>query len=147
MTPLHLRTSNQIIRKPQRKLPLNRTGTHAVTTDDPNTLNTNVPKYQDGHGISGDQCILTIMTGTLGAAVTLTLWVWFEVGGGTDKPGFWVKLGANSTQYSKSYDSKSIDGWNLPEKTIYYIQGSANVDDVWVDGDEIASRRRTNGQA
>jgi hypothetical protein len=88
------------------------------------------------------------MIGALGSAVTITVWAWFEVGGldnASHYPGFWVRLGAGSSQYSKSFDSKTIDGFSLPEKTIYYLQGSANVTDAWVDGLEEPHRARAGG--
>lgn len=124
---LHIRTSNQIVRGLNRKLPKTRTGSKAITTEDPNTLNTNRPMKMDAHGIAGTQCLVTLALGALGAAVTITIWVW------DDLAAMWLHLGADSTEYTKSFDSKTISGFNIAEKRNFYLQGSAAVDDAWVD--------------
>ncbi len=141
---LHIRTSDQIIRTMHRKLAADRdngsAGLTAINTSDPNTLNTNRPSPKDAHGISGSQCMVSLAIGALGASsVTITVWLW-------DKTvGFWLKLGADSTQYSKSFDAKSVDGFGIPEKQYFYLQGSDNVDDAWVDAQKTNFQQQADG--
>jgi hypothetical protein len=126
---MSIRTSNQIARMCGRALPETRGASNdqAIGTDDPNTLTDEFANERAAHGRSGQNCIASLEVGTLGAPVTITLWL-YSPGSKT-----WTKAGANSTQYSKSFDSKSMDGWNVPENTLLYFQGSDEIENAWVD--------------
>jgi hypothetical protein len=135
MVQAHIRTSNQVIRSTLRALPDRGSG-HRITTSDPNTLNSNVPRVSDAHGVAGNSCLACLMIGTVGAAVTITIWMWMGSGGDLQKkngPGKWIKLGADSTEYSKQFDANTVTGFTLPEGAYIYLQGSANVDEAYVD--------------
>jgi hypothetical protein len=141
MVQAHIRTSNQVIRPCLRELPDRGSG-HVITTSDPNTLNSNVPKYTDGHGVAGSMCLASVCIGTVGAAVTITVWMWMGAGGDSAKaygPGKWIKLGADSTEYSKQFDANTVTGFTLPEGAFIYLQGSADVDEAYVDFEAIAA--------
>lgn len=129
-----MRVANQVIRGVTRALPKNRGAgdDKAIGTDDPNTLTGEFKGRLAAHGISGKESLMvTLAVGTLGAAVNITVWAWFDI------MQSWVKLGANSTANTKEFSEFSIDGIAVPESTPFYFQGDAEVEDAWVDHEDI----------
>lgn len=131
------RVSNQIVRRCNRQLrqTYGAGGNKCIGTDDPNTLTGAKVGRLAAHGITGKQCVLTVEMGTLGAPVAITLWLWSPI------QASWVRAGAASTIYTKTFDSKTIDGWSVPEDTPFYLQGGAEVTLAYTDSNDIAEYR------
>lgn len=127
-----MRVSNQIIHNVKRALPRRFSAggafggtTHAIGTTSPGTRGLEIAM-----GLSGNDGIVTICPDT---AADITAYIWNPI------RKLWVLLGANSTQYTKTFEANGIDGFNLPEGTPFFLKASAVVVDCDTDATQFSS--------
>lgn len=93
-------------------------GLNALGTDDPNTLNGNVPMSRDAMGIVGQTCTVSFLQAS-GAQMTVTGWMWNEI------RKKWVKGGPLASVYTLTVDEDAVATMTFPDGALVYFQGSA----------------------
>lgn len=120
-----IRTKNLIIHTLTRKLPLVfDTATHAINTTSPNSLG----GIEVAMGIAGQDGMVTIaIDAASGGNRALSAWTYSALA------AQWLKLGASSSSYQKTFESGTIDGFVIPEKAAFFVTSDVAIVNAWTD--------------
>jgi hypothetical protein len=89
----------------------------ALPTAPPSPIN---GSWNQAHGqVGSDDCVLTVALDNSVAQTTLINCLWWS-----SKANQWMKAGANSGVYSKSFEAGGADVFVLPEGVAYYLYGA-----------------------
>lgn len=107
----------------------------ALSTADPNTLNSNLPNKKDATGISGQECIISFEHDYVSSDPTITCWLWSEIMNQFNPAYGWVKANEDAAGNSKTVPGKTLCSFTIPESTPFYLQASTTgIRNVWIAG-------------
>lgn len=122
--------STDLQRNPARRLLKNfSSGTKAVGTASPNTLNSNLPSLKDAMGVTGTRGILSMILSTGG---DVSLYLWNAHYNRINPAKGWVLVAESAALNTKTTVADAILSFKCDHNTPYFIQSSATSDECLV---------------
>lgn len=122
--------STDLQRNPTRRLKKNFvTGTKAVDTANPNTLNSNLPSLKDAMGVTGTNGILSMI---LSVAGSVTLYVWNAHYNRINPAKGWVLVAESVALNTKATLADAILSFKVDKRIPYFIVSDTASDECLV---------------
>lgn len=95
----------------------------ALSTSNPNTLNTNLPNEQDAIGLTPSSGIVSFMHD--GASADFSIWVWCERFNKFTAAQGWIYGAESAALHTKTVAQYAMASFKVPANVPYFIQASA----------------------